>query len=280
MQKPLTPSQRLTAFTSEFDRIFNHLLGYILAFTSLVAFADVLGNGRITSSLPWLFWLWILAQGLCVEFQVFVLVKRLPSLWTRNRAMFAINLVFIALLCVMSVIIGSVFVEHDQAGSTIETAMSLLGINHIFFVYTRSALAIGLVALIAIDRALEQHEQQQEQQTTRPDTSEHLTREDITAIIRESLASILVIEQQSETLQIAAATPETVEQQSAIESGSPSLAWLESVLPDVSSEDISKVLEAAEQGIPRREICSYLKWGSAKYTGIVKPVLDLVEQQQ
>jgi hypothetical protein len=160
MQKQLTPSQKLAAFTSEFDNIFNHVLGYILAFTSLVAFADVLGNGRITSSLPWLFWLWILAQGLCVEFQVFVLVKRLPSLWTRNRAMFAINLVFIALLCVMSVIIGSVFVEHDNTGGTIEAAMSLLGINHVLFVYARSSLAILLVALIAIDRALEQHEQE------------------------------------------------------------------------------------------------------------------------
>lgn len=165
MQKQLTPSQRLSAFTSEFDRIFNHLLGYILAFTSLVAFADVLGNGRITGSLPWLFWLWIIAQGLCVEFQVFVLMKRLPSMWTRNRAMFTINLVFIVLLCIMSVIIGSVFVERDQAGGTIDAAMSLLGINHIFFVYARSALAILLVALIGIDRALEQHEQQSEQDT-------------------------------------------------------------------------------------------------------------------
>ncbi len=30
----------------------------------------------------------------------------------------------------------------------------------------------------------------------------------------------------------------------------------------------------------RREICSHLKWGNAKYTTIVKPVLDAYEEQR
>jgi hypothetical protein len=47
----------------------------------------------------------------------------------------------------------------------------------------------------------------------------------------------------------------------------------------VSIEERNKVIAAYQQGIPRREICSYLKWGSSKYSTIVKPVLDSYEQQ-
>jgi len=54
----------------------------------------------------------------------------------------------------------------------------------------------------------------------------------------------------------------------------------ESVLLSVSEEERNKVIAAYTQGIPRREICSYLRWGSAKYKTIVKPVLDAYEQQK
>jgi hypothetical protein len=48
----------------------------------------------------------------------------------------------------------------------------------------------------------------------------------------------------------------------------------------VSEEERNKVIAAYKHGIPRREICSYLKWGSSKYSTIVKPVLDSYEQQE
>ncbi len=52
-----------------------------------------------------------------------------------------------------------------------------------------------------------------------------------------------------------------------------------SVFPDVPEEERNKVIETFKQGIPRREICSYLRWGNAKYSTIVKPVLDCYEHQ-
>ena len=51
------------------------------------------------------------------------------------------------------------------------------------------------------------------------------------------------------------------------------------VFPDVPEEERNKVIAAFKQGIPRREICSYLRWGNAKYSTIVKPVLDSYEHQ-
>jgi len=54
----------------------------------------------------------------------------------------------------------------------------------------------------------------------------------------------------------------------------------ESVFLTVSAEERNKVIAAHKQGIPRREICSYLRWGSSKYSTIVKPVLDAYEHQE
>ncbi len=171
MQQKLSPSQKLAKWTSEAESIFNHMLGYVIATTALVAFADVLGNGKITDYLPWLFWIWVTAQGLCVEFQVFILVKRLPELFRVNRGMFGVNIGFIVCLCAMSIVIGAVFVEHDNTGGSIDSAMSTLGINHIVFVYARAALAIFLIVLIAVDRALDQAVNSSEQSKQAVNTS-------------------------------------------------------------------------------------------------------------
>jgi hypothetical protein len=53
----------------------------------------------------------------------------------------------------------------------------------------------------------------------------------------------------------------------------------DSLFLTVTEEERNKVIAAYKSAIPRREICSYLRWGSAKYSTIVKPVLDSFEQQ-
>ena len=54
----------------------------------------------------------------------------------------------------------------------------------------------------------------------------------------------------------------------------------DSVLLTVSEAERNKVIAAYTHGIPRREICSYLRWGSSKYSTIVKPVLDSYGHQE
>lgn len=58
------------------------------------------------------------------------------------------------------------------------------------------------------------------------------------------------------------------------------LKELDTLLPDVSLEEITAVITAYRDGVQRRNICGYLHWGSGKYSTIVKPVLDLYEQLQ
>src|SRR5437763_13034966 len=55
---------------------------------------------------------------------------------------------------------------------------------------------------------------------------------------------------------------------------------VETLLLSVSEEERNKVIAAYKEGIPRREICSHLRWGSAKYSTIVKPVLDSYVEHQ
>lgn len=54
----------------------------------------------------------------------------------------------------------------------------------------------------------------------------------------------------------------------------------DTLFPNVPHEERNKVIQAYKLGLPRREICTYLRWGSAKYSTIVKSVLDAYEQQQ
>jgi hypothetical protein len=94
--------------------------------------------------------------------------------------------------------------------------------------------------------------------------------------LRVLLAQTTVSEEQPEQLQITeTATGTDTAREELPEQPTHDTA----LFPDVPEEDRNRVIEAYKQGIPRREICSYLRWGNAKYSTIVKPVLDAYEQQ-
>jgi cytochrome c oxidase subunit IV len=96
--------------------------------------------------------------------------------------------------------------------------------------------------------------------------------------LRVVLAQTTVAEEQPEQLQItgtATATGTDTAREERAEQPTHDTA----LFPDVPEEDRNRVIEAYKQGIPRRGICSYLRWGNAKYSTIVKPVLDAYEQQ-
>ncbi len=95
--------------------------------------------------------------------------------------------------------------------------------------------------------------------------------------LRVLLAQTTVSEEQPETPQITETASGTTNYgQAAEEQPTPDTI----LFPDVPDEDRNKVIEAYTKGIPRREICSYLRWGKAKYSTIVKPVLDSYEEQR
>jgi len=98
---------------------------------------------------------------------------------------------------------------------------------------------------------------------------------ELIAALRETLTQpqTTIIEEQPETKQIEAPKEETQSLESV-------LHQLDRLLPDVSLDEITAVVSAYNAGIHRREMCTHHRWGGAKYTTIVKPVLDAYEQLQ
>lgn len=159
--RTLTASQRLSGWTHEVDKIINHILGYLLAITGLIAFIDVVGDGKALSMVPWLFWFWVIVQGLGVDFQILALLRRLPVLFNTKRAVFWANIAFLVLLVCMLIIIGAVFVQAVETPTDgIAGAMNHLGIPQWGFVWLRSVLSALLLVIFGIDRALEVYEHQ------------------------------------------------------------------------------------------------------------------------
>jgi len=94
--------------------------------------------------------------------------------------------------------------------------------------------------------------------------------------LRLLLTQTTVSEEQPETPQLTEKTSVTLPQEH--ENEEPTTP-ADKLLPGVSEEERNKVIHAFKQGIPRREICSHLRWGGSKYKTIVKPVLDSYEQE-
>lgn len=155
--------ERAIEWTHRADKVINLILGYLLAIASVLGFMDVLSNGQVLGRVPNLFYVWLGIMGLGVDFQILLVVGRVPDLARMANAswqkwtIFLFNAVFLMFLAYMSVIIGAIFTQHrdDVAGSTIAMAMSTLHIDATYFVYERAALATLLLVLMAIDRTME-----------------------------------------------------------------------------------------------------------------------------
>ncbi|EFH83913.1 hypothetical protein [Ktedonobacter racemifer] len=148
-------------WTHRADKIINLVLGYLLAIASVLGFMDVLSNGEVLGHVPFLFYIWLLIMGLGVDFQILLVIGRVPDLARMvghpvgKWVLVIFNIVFLAFLAYVSIIIGAVFTQHRDVPGTIAQAMQMLGINSTSFVYERAALATCLLILMAIDRTME-----------------------------------------------------------------------------------------------------------------------------
>lgn len=148
-------------WTHRADKVVNLVLGYLLAIASVLGFMDVLSNGEVLSVVPNLFYVWLAIMGLGVDFQILLVIGRVPDLARMMNGWYKLlflgfNFAFLAFLAYMSVIIGAVFTQHrDVTNSTIMAAMTSLHIDATSFVYERAALATLLLVLMAVDRTME-----------------------------------------------------------------------------------------------------------------------------
>src|SRR5579859_6112724 len=166
--------QQAIEWTHRADKVINLVLGYLLAIASVLGFMDVLSNGEVLGTVPYLFYLWLAIMGLGVDFQILLVIGRIPDLaktvengWFRG-VFFAFNIAFLAFLCYMSVIIAAVFTQHRDVPGTIAQAMNALGIDATRFVFKRATLATLLLDLMAVDRTMKRWRMQLMQPTIPP----------------------------------------------------------------------------------------------------------------
>ena len=67
-------------WTHRGDKVINLVLGYLLAIASGLGFMDVLSSGEVLSTVPWAFYGWLAIMGLGVDFQILLVIGRIPDL--------------------------------------------------------------------------------------------------------------------------------------------------------------------------------------------------------
>jgi hypothetical protein len=159
MPQALSCYENAIEWAHKADKVINLVLGYLLAIASVLGFMDVLSNGEVLQYASWLFYVWLAIMGLGVDFQILLVIGRIPDLFRiegkKKWVIVGFNVAFLLLLGYMSVIIGAIFTQHRDMPGTVAQAMQALGINGIAFVYERAALATLLLALMAVDRTME-----------------------------------------------------------------------------------------------------------------------------
>ncbi|MGZ6368246.1 MAG: hypothetical protein ACXWPS_20095 [Ktedonobacteraceae bacterium] len=131
-------------------------------------------------------------------------------------------------------------------------------------IWIRSLAIVLLIVVHALDHV------QLEKTKNNPSDSLQLTPELISEL-QVLLTKIPLAETPSETVQIPqttgmAETRETAETEQTQEIAGEGIVSRCDLLLTVSAEESNKVLDAYTKGIPRRDICRHLKWGSSKYT--------------
>lgn len=244
-----------------------------LAFGLIASMANVLTKGSVLTDHLWMQQIWAWTQCIAIDASVAGTIIRTFRYKAEGES---VKMWLYALLSVLLLFTAAIVSNIEAIQQTLSVTLANAYL-HVFvpveaLIWIRS---IAIVLLIVAHAMRHVHFAK----ATAPQiqaSSLSLTPEQISAL-RLFLAQTTVSEEQKETPRLAetaSGTPhsdEEAEEQRALP---------EPLFLSVSDQERNKVIAAHLQGIPRREICSYLKWGNAKYTTIVKPVLDSYEQQE
>jgi hypothetical protein len=259
----------------------------LLALGLISSMANVLLDGAVLqrSSFMSAAWAWIQCAAIDLSvsgtiIRAFRSYREGDTLKTWLYGILSLLLLFVA--CIVS----NIESVQTTLNITLEQAYTHVFIPVDFLIWIRSIVIILLLVAHAAKYAqigkttVQQPEPQPEQKV-----QVEITPELVTAIVTamQQQTSVQVIEEPLETKQLAAETPETQQISEPKEDPKPLESLLQelgSLLPNIPFQEITAVITAYRANVSRRDMCSHLKWGGAKYTTIVKPVLDTYEQLQ
>jgi hypothetical protein len=240
----------------------------LLAFGLIASMANVLTKGAVLTDHLWMQQVWAWTQCIAIDASVAGTIIRTfryraegDTVKTWLYGLLSVLLLFTA------AIVSNIEAVQQTLNITLDNAYLHVFVPIEALIWIRSIAIVLLIvahAMRHIDIKKAPHDT--------PATPVQLTPELLNEL-RLHLSQTTVTESQLETPQIAETATATAAEGSAPTPGTV-------MLPGVSEEDAEKVIRAFEQGVSRRNICAHLKWGSSKYATIVKPVLDLYEQER
>lgn len=248
----------------------------LLAAGVVISSANFLTDGAIMQDHSPLSVAWAWAQALAIDSSLgIVFVNGFQSAREHDR----IKATIYFTLTVMLATVAGLLTHFDALAHATGLPVTSRSISGIIPLWLLTGLrAIAVIGFLLVSRLKnvpfnKLSEQAQAQQPAEMPAPTLVITPELLNELRVLLSQTTVSEGQTETPE----TPLLAEEATAKEEPQmPPVA----LFPPVSEEEKNKVIEAYIQGIPRREICSHLRWGSAKYSTIVKPVLDAYEQQE
>lgn len=238
----------------------------LLAFGLIASMANVLTKGSVLSDNLVMQRVWAWTQCIAIDASVAGTIIRTSHFFMeRSWTKFTLYALLSCLLLFTAAIVSNIESVQQTLNITLESAYIHVFVSVEALIWVRSVVIVLLIVAHALRHVQAGEAQPQQQMQTVPAITPELLEK-----LRVFLAATSVSEEQAETPQLAEETLAKAEQET------PPV----SLFPSVTEEERNKVIEAYQKGVQRREICSYLHWGSAKYTTIVKPVLDAYERQK
>lgn len=238
----------------------------LLAFGLIASMANVLTKGSVLSDNLIMQRIWAWTQCIAIDASVAgTIIRTYQFFEKRSWAKLTLYALLSGLLLFTAAIVSNIESVQQTLNITLESAYIHVFVPVEALIWVRSFVIVLLIVAHALRHVhTDEHQAEQKAQLLPAITPEFLNE------LRLLLTSTSVSGERTETAQIPEEATAKEEQEA------PPVA----LFPSVTEEERNKVIAAYRQGIQRREICSYLHWGSAKYTTIVKPVLDAYEEQE
>ncbi len=246
----------------------------LLAFGLIASMANVLTKGSVLTDNLFMQRVWAWTQCIAIDASVAgTIIRTFRYQQEGERVKTWLYGLLSALLLFTAAIVLNIESVQQTLNLTLDAAYMHVFIPVEVLIWIRS---VAIVLLIVAHAMRHVHAQKLSAAEAGSTAQPLVLTPELISELRVLLAQTTVSEEQPETFQITeTATGTDTDGQGREEQTTPDTI----VFPDVPDEERNKVIAAFKQGIPRREICSYLRWGNAKYSTIVKPVLDSYEQQ-
>ena len=245
----------------------------LLAFGLIASMANVLTKGSVLSDNLLMQRIWAWTQCIAIDANVAgTIIRTFRYYQAKERLKLWLSALLSVLLLFTAAIVSNIESVQQTLSLTLENAYLHVFIPVELLIWIRSVAIVLLIVAHALRHV--QSETETVPTMTFPQQPAPIV------FTPELLENLRVLLSQTTVSEEQANIPQITETPLLAQTTQEQQVQPESPFPPVSEEEKNKVIAAYTQGIPRREICSYLRWGSAKYSSIVKPVLDAYERQQ